>query len=190
LRLQDQELLALITAYKTNPSNPIATGALLGALDGMTRYLTRTRAASLGGPADAKQDVIVATLTVCQEYDLEQATGVELNLLGNIADALVGKVRRGVKTLTNEVLTDELPERISPALSLAGIDLALAVTRKIIRRVDLPLLNARYLDGKTYNDIAKAINEKKPARKVTAQAVKRRIQKAAERLQRWASEGK
>ena len=176
--------MSLISLYQSEPANPLHVGALLGALDRVIRYITRTYAEALGGYADAKQDVYAALLGVAKSYDtINKSTGVELHLLGDTANALGAKVNRGIKAATKEVSLDELPERTA-VIDLARVDLSLALKRKVVRKEDLPLLRL-YLDGKSYAQIGKLLTPK-----ITEKAVERRLEKAVNRLQEWASEKK
>jgi hypothetical protein len=177
------KLLPLISAYQNDPSSPVTVGALLGTLEGMISYIARTRSRALGGEDDARQDAITATLGVCRAYDLTQEVGVELALLGDVANALAKKVRRGSKDADREVPLDALLERVTLPPSLAGVDLALAAKRGAIRPADLPLLRMRFLESKSLAAIGKKLTPK-----ITEKAVERRLAKALRRLQAWALE--
>jgi len=172
--------LSLITAYQTDPANPLPVGALLGALDRMIRYITRTYADALGGYADARQDVYAALLGVCKKYDLTKDTGVEMHLLGDTANALASKVNRGIKDSTKEVHLDELPAAVTMPPSMRKVDLERAIAAKIVTEYELKLLRWRHHDELSWETIAKRL-------KTTDEAARKKVNRIAEKLKQWGS---
>jgi hypothetical protein len=170
--------------YQSDPSSPIRTGALLGALDSMMAALLRTRREALGGAADARQEVITAVLSVAQTYDLARSSGVGLHLLGDVANLLARQVGKGLQTLQNEVLVAD-PE-VHPSGGFrqrahARLDLGLLVKKGHLHPNDPPVLLLEEA-GLSRAQIAQELGLKERTVKERLAAARKRLERLAEKF--------
>jgi DNA-directed RNA polymerase specialized sigma24 family protein len=171
----------MIAAYQLDPANPRHTAAIVTTLDPMIRYLARTRAASLGGWRDARQDAIAEVLGACQQYDLTRDVEVERALMGDVCALLRPKARRGAAALAKEVTLEEAPEGAAPAPSFRRLDLERAIKAKKINDDEMQLLSWRHIDALSWEDIGARLDTTPDTARMRAFAI-------AQRLSRWADQ--